>query len=59
DAVEWLSSREKDHADAFVIYGRMGVHRYIVTKNGEVFFSGLHGGDSVEKAVLLGFGIDN
>lgn len=59
DAVEWLSSREKDNADTFVIYGRMGVHRYIVTKNGEVFFSGLHGGDSVEKAVSLGFGIDN
>ncbi|BAY41231.1 hypothetical protein NIES2111_56270 (plasmid) [Nostoc sp. NIES-2111] len=59
DAEEWLSSREKDNADTFVIYGRSEFHRYIVNKNGEVFFSGLHGGDCVEKAVLLGFGIDN
>ncbi|HEY9802177.1 MAG TPA: hypothetical protein V6D25_17585 [Leptolyngbyaceae cyanobacterium] len=60
DAAQWVSSCEKDKADTFVIYGRSGIHRYIVTTNGEVFFSGLHGSDSsVEKAVGLGFGIDN
>ena len=58
DALEWLSEREKD-TDTFVIYGRSGIHRYIVTKNGEVFFSALHGSGSVKKAVGLGFGIDN
>lgn len=59
DAQEWLSSKGKDAADTFVIYGRSDIHRYIVTTDGVVAFSALHGSGCVEQAIKLGFKITN
>ncbi len=48
---------EDGYFEHSVIYGASGVHRYLVSETGEVFYSRSHGIDAVDKAQSLGFRI--
>jgi hypothetical protein len=53
----WKNREDDGYFEHFVIYGASGVHRYLVDKSGEVFYSVHHGIDAVDKARSLGFRI--
>ncbi len=53
----WKNDSKSGYFEHSVIYGASGVHRYLVSETGEVFYSRSHGIDAVDKAQSLGFRI--